>query len=89
MLPDHLTHGLSMVCCGTAAGRTSAVRGQYHARKGNRFWGLLAEAGLTRGVLRPVYDHLLPGYGIELTIWRRGWLVWTSIFQKRPLCRGG
>lgn len=67
LLPDHLTHGLSIVFCGTEAERTSAARGQRPAHKGNRFWGVLAEAGLTLHVLRPEDGHLLPGYGIGLT----------------------
>lgn len=67
MLPDYLSHGLSIVFCGTAAGRTSAELGHYHAAPGNRFWWLLAEAGLTPRMLQPDEDHLLPGFGLGLT----------------------
>ena len=47
ILPDRLQAGLRLVLCGTAAGRVSALRGQYYAGPGNLFWPLLAETGLT------------------------------------------
>ena len=72
MLPDHLGPNLAILFCGTAAGRTSAALGHYYARPGNKFWGLLAETGLTPRRLRPDEDYLLPGFGIGLTDLAKG-----------------
>ena len=47
MLPDYLSPGLKVVFVGTAAGERSAARGHYYAGRGNKFWELLWEAGLT------------------------------------------
>jgi TDG/mug DNA glycosylase family protein len=67
ILPDFLAPGLRLVFCGTAAGHASAAAGHYYAKPGNRFWGLLHEAGLTPRLFRPEEDHLLLGLGIGLT----------------------
>ncbi|MGO4854809.1 mismatch-specific DNA-glycosylase [Phaeovulum sp. W22_SRMD_FR3] len=66
-LPDRLGPGLDLVFCGTAAGAASARAGHYYAGPGNRFWPLLAEAGITPRLLRPDEDHLLLGWRIGLT----------------------
>jgi len=49
-LLDLLRPGLRLVVCGTAAGRASAAR---YAERGNRFWHVLHEVGLTATVLQP------------------------------------
>ena len=51
-LPNLLHPGLRLlVCvCGTAAGRASAAR---YAERGNRFWRVLHEVGLTATELQP------------------------------------
>jgi len=49
-LPDLLRPGLRLLVCGTAAGRASATR---YAERGNRFWHVLHEVGLTATELRP------------------------------------
>ena len=67
ILPDYLAPGLRLVFCGTAPGHASAAAGHYYAGPGNRFWGLLQEAGLTPRRFAPQEDHLLPGLGIGLT----------------------
>lgn len=67
VLPDFLAPGLTVLFCGTAPGFVSARRGHYYAGPGNRFWGLLAEAGLTPRQLTPDEDHLMPGFGLGLT----------------------
>ena len=72
MLPDLLAPGLRVLFCGTAAGTASAARGHYYAGPGNRFWGLLAQTGLTPRRLRPDEDHLLPGFGLGLTDLAKG-----------------
>ena len=67
MLNDLLTPNLSLVFCGTAAGTTSAKRGQYYAGKGNKFWRTLFETGLTLRQLDPSEYQLLLTFGIGLT----------------------
>lgn len=67
ILPDLLETGLDLVICGTAAGAISAARGAYYANPGNRFWAVLAEAGLTPERLRPASYPQLLGFGIGLT----------------------
>ena len=49
-LLDLLRPGLRLVVCGTAAGRASAAR---YAERGNRFWHMLHEVGLTATELQP------------------------------------
>lgn len=72
MLADHLRAGLDIVFCGTAAGRMSALRGHYYAGRGNRFWPMMAETGLTPRLLRPEEDYLLPDLGLGLTDLAKG-----------------
>ncbi|RUL65043.1 mismatch-specific DNA-glycosylase [Dyella dinghuensis] len=67
ILPDVLRHGLSLVFCGTAAGKRSAVEGAYYAHPGNFFWRALFQAGLTPRLLAPAEFPLLPDFGIGLT----------------------
>lgn len=66
-LPDVLKPGLAVVFCGTAAGRVSAARGAYYAGRGNRFWSVLAETGLTPHLLAPDDFRQLLGLGLGLT----------------------
>ena len=72
MLPDLLSPALEVVFCGTAAGHASAQRGHYYAGRGNRFWQLLAETGLTPHLFAPEEDHRLPTLGIGLTDLAKG-----------------
>jgi TDG/mug DNA glycosylase family protein len=67
ILPDLLCPGLDLVICGTAAGAISAARGAYYANPGNRFWGVLAETGLTPHRFRPEEFARLIDFGIGLT----------------------
>ena len=67
MLPDILAKDLKVIFCGTAAGTRSAAIGHYYAGRGNQFWPLLHELGLTPRRLKPDDDHLLPHFGIGLT----------------------
>jgi TDG/mug DNA glycosylase family protein len=67
ILPDLLRPGLDLVICGTAAGAISAARGAYYANPGNRFWGVLAETGLTPHRFRPEEFPRLTALGIGLT----------------------
>jgi TDG/mug DNA glycosylase family protein len=72
MLPDRLAPALEVVFCGTAAGNASAQRGHYYAGRGNRFWQLLAETGLTPHLFAPEEDHRLLQLGIGLTDLAKG-----------------
>ena len=67
ILPDILRPGLDLVVCGAAAGRRSAEVGAYYAGRGNRFWRILHETGLTPRLLAPEEFRLLPDFGIGLT----------------------
>ena len=67
VLPDVLQEDLSLVFCGTAAGKRSAEEGAYYAHPGNRFWPTLHDIGLTPRRLRPDEFTLLPRFGIGLT----------------------
>jgi TDG/mug DNA glycosylase family protein len=67
MLPDYLVPGLRVVLVGTAVGEQSFARGHYYAGRGNSFWRLLCEAGLTASRLTPEDDATLPNFGIGLT----------------------
>lgn len=67
VLPDVLEDNLRIVFCGSAAGRVSAARGAYYAGPGNRFWPMLAAAGLTPRRLRPEEFREITRYGLGLT----------------------
>lgn len=67
VLPDLLVPGLAVVFCGTAVSTTSAARGHYYAKPGNKFWQLLHEAGFTPTQLRPEDDSILPSLSIGIT----------------------
>ena len=72
MLPDHLRPDLKILFCGTAAGNNSATAGRYYANSGNKFWAMLAETGITPGLLSPDQDHLMPTLGFGLTDLAKG-----------------
>ena len=67
ILPDVLYPGLTLVFCGTAAGKRSATEGAYYAHPGNLFWRALFEAGLTPRLFAPHEFPSLPDHGIGLT----------------------
>lgn len=62
-----LANDLRVVFCGTAVGEQSAARGHYYAGRGNKFWSLLYESGLTNDQLRPEDDRTLHTHGLGLT----------------------
>ncbi|MBZ0287131.1 MAG: mismatch-specific DNA-glycosylase, partial [Anaerolineae bacterium] len=49
------------------AGTQSAQAGAYYAGRGNKFWRILHETGLTPRQLAPQEFPTLPGYGLGLT----------------------
>ncbi|RDI97872.1 mismatch-specific DNA-glycosylase [Dyella solisilvae] len=67
ILPDLLRPGLSLVFCGTAAGRRSASEQAYYAHPGNRFWHALHAVQLTPRLFAPAEFPLLLSLGIGLT----------------------
>jgi TDG/mug DNA glycosylase family protein len=64
---DILAPGLRLVIAGTIAAWDRDEREHYYAGRGNSFWLLLHESGLTPKRLEPEDDHLLPSFGIGLT----------------------
>lgn len=67
VLPDLLVPGLTVVFCGTAAGRRSAELGQYYAHPQNKFWRVLHATGLTPRLFAPHEYRLLLDLGIGAT----------------------
>lgn len=69
ILKDILRPNLSLVICGTSAGKRSAEVGSYYAGTNNLFWKILRETKLTNDE-KPVASHNcedLLSYGIGLT----------------------
>lgn len=66
-LPDIIAPGLDVLFVGFNPSVISAVRGHYYARPGNRFWLLLALAGLTPRRYAPEEDRTLLALGLGIT----------------------
>lgn len=66
-LPEYLAPGLKVLFIGFNPGETSAREGHYYAYKGNRFWWLLWQAGLTDRLYAPEEDGSLLALGYGLT----------------------
>lgn len=66
-LPDIIAPGLDLLFVGFNPSVYSAQRGHYYARPGNRFWHLLAMAGLTPRRYAPDEDRTLLDLGIGIT----------------------
>lgn len=67
VLPERLKPGLTLVFCGTAAGRQSALQKAYYAHAQNKFWRTLHETGLTPHLYAPRDYPALWELGIGLT----------------------
>ncbi|WP_430447985.1 mismatch-specific DNA-glycosylase [Rhodophyticola sp.] len=67
MLPDYLAPRLKVLFCGTAAGRRSGMIGHYYAGRGNKFWKVLYEVGITDRLLTPESDRDVLDYAVGLT----------------------
>lgn len=65
-IPDHLAENLKILFVGYNPGTKSAVSGHHYAGRGNQFWRLLYDAGLTQRLYSPEEDGLLvqEGYGL-------------------------
>jgi TDG/mug DNA glycosylase family protein len=66
-LADLVGPDLRVLFCGINPGTLSGDLGLHFARRGNRFWKLLAAGGFTESVLLPAEQHTLPGLGIGIT----------------------
>ena len=68
LLPNVLKRGLDVVFCGMAAGSGSAESGAYYAGKGNKFWKILHQTGMTPQEFEPYQYRDVLNFGIGLTI---------------------
>jgi TDG/mug DNA glycosylase family protein len=66
-LPDQLRENLRLIFVGTAASKRSASDGHYYAHPGNRFWGVLYEAGIVDRRYEPREFGALLQLGIGFT----------------------
>ena len=67
MLKDILDKNLDIIFCGTAKGEASARKGFYYAGPGNKFYGILYQAGFTHHRLEPKDCYDINKYKIGLT----------------------
>jgi len=65
-LPDILAPGLDALIVAINPSLTSAEAGHSFSSKGNPFWRLLHESGLTSELLRPEDEARLPEFGLGL-----------------------
>jgi len=66
-IPDILGPGMRVLFVGFNPGIRSGETGHNYAGRGNRFWPLLAESGLTPRLLAPEEDRTAPLHGLGLT----------------------
>jgi double-stranded uracil-DNA glycosylase len=66
-LPDVLGPGLAALFVGFNPGLRSGALGHHYSGRGNQFWRLLADSGLTPRLLRCEEDGLLPSFGLGST----------------------
>lgn len=66
-VPDVVAPRLRVLFCGINPGLYSAATGHHFARPGNRFWKVLAAAGLTPRVLAPHEHEELLAAGLGIT----------------------
>jgi|ETNmetMinimDraft_35_1059890.scaffolds.fasta_scaffold128979_2 TDG/mug DNA glycosylase family protein len=67
ILVDLIVPNLNVIFCGTAAGPNSARTNNYYSNKGNKFYAVLADVGLTTSQIKPENFYKLVNYGIGLT----------------------
>lgn len=66
-LPDYLAENLKILFVGYNPGEKSALLGHHYAGRGNQFWRLLHDAGLTQRLYLPEEDAQLLQVGYGLT----------------------
>ena len=71
-LPDYFAKNLKILFVGYNPGERAAALGHHYAGRGNQFWKLLNESGLTQRLYRPEEDGLLllEGYGLTNLVGR-------------------
>jgi TDG/mug DNA glycosylase family protein len=66
VLEDVWEPGVDLVLSGTAVGPCAAERGHHYAQRGNAFWRLLHDSGMTPDLLDPADEADLPRHGLGL-----------------------
>ena len=66
-VPDIVAPGLRVLFCGFNPGTRSGALGHNYAGRGNQFWRLLADSGLTPRLLAPEEDRTMLRYGLGST----------------------
>jgi TDG/mug DNA glycosylase family protein len=66
-IPDSIQNGLRILFIGYNPSLTSGEIGHNYAGRGNRFWRLLYDAGLTPRLMKPTEDRDLLAYGYGFT----------------------
>ncbi len=66
-LPDHLDYNLDIVFVGYNPGEKSAITNYHYAGRGNQFWKLLFDSGLTPRLYAPEEDSQIIKLGYGLT----------------------
>ncbi len=66
-LPDILSSHMSVLFCGMVATDCAAVRGHHYSGRGDAFWQLIHDAGLTPRRLTPQQDASLSRHGLGVT----------------------
>lgn len=66
-LPDYLAENLKILFVGYNPGEKSALLGHHYAGRGNQFWRLLHDSGLTQRLYLPEEDAQLLQVGYGLT----------------------
>jgi TDG/mug DNA glycosylase family protein len=73
VLDDIWAPGVDLVLSGTVVGPCAAERGHHYAQRGDAFWRLLHDSGLTPRQLTAADEALLPDHGLALVdVVRRG-----------------
>lgn len=87
-LPDYLDYHLKIVFVGYNPGEKSAKLNYHYAGRGNQFWRLLFDSGLTTRLYSPEEDHLLlqEGYGLTNIVSRPS--KSSSDLTKEEMCKG-
>jgi len=66
-IPDVVAADLAVLFVGINPGLVSGATGHHFARRGNRFWPVLHDAGFTPRQLRPDEQAELPAMGLGIT----------------------
>jgi len=67
VLPDIVGPEPLVVFCGLAGAESTRTRDHYYASRGNNFWAMLHQSGLTPERLRPEDDARIVEHGLGLT----------------------